>query len=58
MDYEQFKESFAEDLKTNLQKLGIEADVSEHHIEKLKEQAGHGGCIRGAERKDASECSA
>ena len=35
MDYEQFKESFAEDLKTNLQKLGIEADVSEHHIEKL-----------------------
>jgi hypothetical protein len=35
MDYEQFKVAFAEDLKTNLQKLGIEADVSEHHIEKL-----------------------
>ena len=37
MDYEQFKVAFAEDLKTNLQKLGIEADVSEHHIEKLND---------------------
>ena len=37
MDYEQFKAAFAEDLKTNLQKLGIEADVSEHHIEKLND---------------------
>lgn len=37
MDNEQFKVAFAEDLKTNLQKLGIEADVSEHHIEKLND---------------------
>lgn len=37
MDYEQFKATFAEDLKNNLQKLGIEADVSEHHIEKLND---------------------
>ena len=37
MDYEQFKAAFTEDLKTNLQKLGIEADVSEHHIEKLND---------------------
>lgn len=37
MDYEQFKVAFAGDLKTNLQKLGIEADVSEHHIEKLND---------------------
>lgn len=37
MDYERFKEAFAEDLKTNLQKLGIEADVSGHHIEKLND---------------------
>jgi len=37
MDYEQFKATFAEDLKTNLRKLGIEADVSEHHIEKLND---------------------
>ena len=37
MDYEQFKATFAEDLKTNLQRLGIEADISEHHIEKLND---------------------
>lgn len=37
MDYEQFKATFAEDLKTNLQKQEIEVDVSEHYIEKLND---------------------
>jgi len=37
MDYEQFKATFAEDLKSNIQKIGIEADISEHHIEKLND---------------------
>ncbi len=37
MEFEEFKESFKEDLKKSLEELGIHAELSEHHVEKLNQ---------------------
>ncbi|WP_036611690.1 DUF5688 family protein [Oribacterium sp. P6A1] len=37
MDFNEFKETFKEDLKNKLSELGINAALSEHHIDKLNQ---------------------
>ena len=37
MEFEEFKERFKEDLKKSLEELGIHAELSEHHVEKLNQ---------------------
>lgn len=37
MEFEEFKNSFKEDLKTRLEEQGIHAELSEHHVDKLNQ---------------------
>lgn len=48
MDYEQFKERIEEDLRQALADHGIDANLSQHHVEKLNLPMMHLASLRRA----------